>query len=374
MISHMPAITRRDGLVRGECGGLVRFVDTEEHFDTALCRLLGLEQYAADRFVLRWLEISSESGSKDAPVPLDVILSEIAAAWSSVSSRVDASRALPGEEITLAGQSLSADHLWASAIADADDFMMVGTAAAPFSHAWLVHAETGKRAGTPLYEEDYFEGEIERVGYGSYAEQAGWRIEKGRRQTRQVQAVMRWVDLQPTRCRILDVGCGYGYFRHGVDELGWLHDGLEVSDFAAVASREMFGFDTQVGELSDVRRPSAGYDVIVMWDFIEHVADPDASLGIARDLLRDGGLLFIRTPNLLAAERIVFGSDYHSLKLEHLHMFAPSSLAAALVAAGLEPVVTETEAHLLRGFLGARTAELAAMQRGSDFFVAARRV
>lgn len=367
-------ITRQDGVVRGEIENVVRFVDSEDHFDNALCRLLGLQREEAEHFVVRWLEISAGSYPAQGSLSLTDILKDLSAAWSSVSPRCSPTREVAPTGIALAGQSLLPDRVWAPAIADADEFMMVGTSAEPFAHAWLVHAATGERATAPHYEEDYFEGDVERVGYGSYGDQAAWRIEKGRRQARQVRAVMEWAGAASSGCRVLDVGCGYGYFRSGVAELGWAHDGLEVSDFAAAASREMFGFDTQVGELADVRRPPTGYDVIVMWDFIEHVADPDRALSMARALLCEGGFLFIRTPNLLAAEATVFGSDYHSLKLEHLHMFSPSSLAGALVAAGLEPVLTETEAHLLRGFVGPRIAELAATQRGSDFFAAARRI
>ena len=367
-------ITRRDGLIRGEVAGSVHFLDSEEHFDNGLCRLLGLSQEEGEAFVVRWLEFRSGSGLAQDVAPLAEVLEALSGAWSSLSTRVTPTRTIPLESTTLAGQQLIPSRVWAAAIADANDFMMVGPSVAPFPHAWLVDAATGQRAAAPLYEEDYFEGGIERVGYGSYANQAGWRIEKGRRQARHVSAVLKWTGYSPSSPLLLDVGCGYGYFRNAVGELGWSHHGLEVSDFAARASREMFGFDTQVGQLVDVPRPPNGYDAIVMWDFIEHLDDPDATLRTAHGLLCDRGLLFIRTPNLLAAEAMVFGSDYHSLKLEHLHMFSAGSLAAALVAAGLAPVVLETESHLLQGFLGSRTAELSATQQGSDFFVAAERV
>ncbi len=80
----------------------------------------------------------------------------------------------------------------------------------------------------------------------------------------------------------------------------------------------------------------------------------------------------IRTPSLDAAELKVFGSDYHSFKLEHLHVFSPESLAFMLSAAGLSPSFMTTESHMLRGFLGDRTSVLGASLQGSDIFCAAQ--
>jgi 2-polyprenyl-3-methyl-5-hydroxy-6-metoxy-1,4-benzoquinol methylase len=128
---------------------------------------------------------------------------------------------------------------------------------------------------------------------------------------------------------------------------------------------------THVGSLESMVYTGATFDIITMWDFLEHVDDPTAVLTSVRHALNGSGTLFVRTPNLAAAELGVFGNDYHSLKREHLHMFSPGSLAETLLASGFRPTFLTSESHLLQGFLGDRVARLAAEQRGSDLLAAA---
>ena len=109
-----------------------------------------------------------------------------------------------------------------------------------------------------------------------------------------------------------------------------------------------------------------------MWDFIEHVEDPIANLDIARELLVNGGLLFIRTPNLNAIEFEVFGSAYHSLKREHLNLFSAKSLSRCMTSSGLIPVMTLSESHLLSGFVRSEVPTWASTLRGSDLFAVGR--
>ena len=357
-----------------EIDGVVYFDDDVEHITQAFYRLMQMDDRSGRAFIARACDLAARRcGIPFRDMGLADAIAVLSDAWSDHDLVLGDGVPNDAESLSLGGFNLRAETLWSPAIADAHDHLMVGSLD-PLPHAWLVDRAHGRRPHAPEYEEEYFEGAVERVGYGSYAEQGGWRMEKSRRQVRQVRASMAFagVDSAPgTRC--LDVGCGYGYFRAAAGEVGWHHDGLEVSHFAAEIGHEMFGFQTFVGEMGDLlsSRPEL-YDVIVMWDFIEHVRDPDEVVRLARALLAPGGFVFVRTPSLMAVEREVFGSDYHSLKLEHLHVFSPESLARTLGRAGVEPVVLTTESHLLQGFLGSRVRELAVTNRGSDIFCGGR--
>ena len=98
--------------------------------------------------------------------------------------------------------------------------------------------------------------------------------------------------------KILDIGCGYGYFlaacraRYGYD----VH-GLEVSEWAARYAAERLGLSVTVGEIDTVDLPPNSYDVITMWHFLEHTRDPRQVILKAQDLLKDNGILVVDVPN-----------------------------------------------------------------------------
>lgn len=62
-----------------------------------------------------------------------------------------------------------------------------------------------------------------------------------------------------------------------------------------------------------------------MFDLIEHLADPERFLEQVAFVLRPGGVLTVKTPNLDCPEAEVFGPHYHSLKREHLAYLSADS-------------------------------------------------
>jgi 2-polyprenyl-3-methyl-5-hydroxy-6-metoxy-1,4-benzoquinol methylase len=267
------------------------------------------------------------------------------------------------------------DKIWASSIGADTTVAVIGNGF--LQHGVLVTTAGGvpRISPPPAYEEQYFEGEVDSLGYGKYLEQYDWRMEKSRRLIRQIKGVAYYLG-KPLEegIRLLDVGSAYGYFRKAASECRWKHDGLDVSRHAARISEKLFGFSTNVVTLEEFCAQEASrYDIITLFDAVEHVEDPQCLLGCAADLLTDGGLCVIRTPNILALEFEVLGPYYHSLTRAHLHYFSPKSLCHCLQSAGLTPVLITTESHLLQGFLGRELATYARLLRGSDILAIAQK-
>ncbi|MFW6108225.1 MAG: class I SAM-dependent methyltransferase [bacterium] len=117
---------------------------------------------------------------------------------------------------------------------------------------------------------------------------------------------LRWVEeLAPRRGRVLDVGCSKGYFLEVARDEGWDAVGVDLNRNAVDAARAR-GLDVRLGDLADwageaAAEPpleSASFDVITLFDLIEHTPEPRATLVACRRLLRPGGLLVITTPNI----------------------------------------------------------------------------
>ena len=145
--------------------------------------------------------------------------------------------------------------------------------------------------------------------------------------------------------RLLDIGCSTGLFLRAARDIGWTGQGLEYSPDSSRIAREEHGLEVKTGELRDGTYPAASFDVVTMWDVIEHVPDPFATLVQVRRILADGGQVLLKTPNadglyprlsLRLANRLGFWG--HAEPPGHLFQFSVASLSRLAERAGFRVV------------------------------------
>lgn len=352
-----------------ERDGVVWFSDTVDHWDNAVRRLLNFDEARGQAWVEQVLR------SLPRPTPECAAAEVIAALESGTRSFYkigqDTEPWAPARYAELDVFGSRVDRRWTDGVGMDVGFEIVGSN--DLEHGVLVSRETRRPAKPPVYEEQYFEGKTHGLGYGNYVAQTDWRMEKSRRYVRRIAGIAQFVG-RPTAqgTRLLDVGSGYGFFRAAAGEQGWVHDGEDVSAYAAKAGEEIFGFPTFVGTLEAfAAQTKSTYDVVTLFDTIEHIESPESFMRTVHQLLAPGGLCVLRTPNLRALEMDTFGRCQHSLKLEHLHYFSPRSMCHLCERVGLTPEFVTTESHLLSGFLGRHLASVRQQLRGSDLFFAA---
>ncbi len=180
----------------------------------------------------------------------------------------------------------------------------------------------------PLYERSYFEG----GEYRSYEEDAAALHANLRR-------FLRWIRRLVPAGRLLEIGSAYGYFldlaRPHYDSVG-----VEISEHAAAMARERLGVAVENVDYLTRAAPQDGYDVVCLWDTIEHLPRPDATIAKAARELGPGGVLCLTTGDfgsLLARARGRRWRQIHPPT--HLFFFTVCSLTALLRRCGLEPVL-----------------------------------
>lgn len=138
--------------------------------------------------------------------------------------------------------------------------------------------------------------------------------------------------------KLPDVGCAAGFFLSEADKRGWNVQGLDVSSFAVKYATDRFGFDVQQGSFTDLDYPKGIYDVVTMWDVIEHVPDPKAYIQQAASLLRSGGAFALATPDVNSLPARLTGKRWVGYKLseEHVYYFSASTLSRMLDEAGFD--------------------------------------
>jgi len=152
---------------------------------------------------------------------------------------------------------------------------------------------------------------------------------------------LEWIEHYKRKGTLLEVGAGIGLFLKVAKEDGWEVEGIEPSRWAADYGRKNFGVEIQPKTLVEVRL-SGPYDVVVMWDVLEHIVRPLDSLMRVNSLLRDDGLLFLSTVNIASFAGKVLGSRWPWLTRSHLFYFTPKTLTKMLEKAGFRVVEMKT--------------------------------
>ncbi len=156
---------------------------------------------------------------------------------------------------------------------------------------------------------------------------------------------------QPQPGRALDVGCATGEFLALLREQGWQVQGIEPNRAAADLARQRLGpASVQVATLEEASFPEAAFDLITLWDVLEHLPDPPAALRQVARWLRPGGMLALGVPNLASWDARLFGPYWIGWDApRHFFLFPDPTLRAILAAAGLPAFAS----HCLYGDYGA---------------------
>jgi 2-polyprenyl-3-methyl-5-hydroxy-6-metoxy-1,4-benzoquinol methylase len=136
--------------------------------------------------------------------------------------------------------------------------------------------------------------------------------------------------------RILDVGCGVGFFLEQAKNRGWDVYGTEYSKKAIEICREK-GIDMKEGVLVSDDFDISDFDVITSFEVIEHINNPVDEIEEIKKLLRKGGLFYCTTPNFNSLLRFYLKDAYEFINYpEHLSYYTKTTLTSLLQNAGFK--------------------------------------
>jgi SAM-dependent methyltransferase len=147
---------------------------------------------------------------------------------------------------------------------------------------------------------------------------------------------------EPKGARLLDVGCGTGWFLECAKEAGFDVSGLELGRELAEFTSDRLGIEVWNKPLSEMPIGDP-FDVITLFDVLEHVPDPKETLARIYGLLKPGGIALFFVPNLESLGfKILRGNSSLCMPVEHLFYFTESALRPVLEQAGFQTVYFST--------------------------------
>ncbi|MCP4366421.1 MAG: class I SAM-dependent methyltransferase [Planctomycetes bacterium] len=178
------------------------------------------------------------------------------------------------------------------------------------------------------------------------------------------------IESQRKRGRLLDVGCGRGYFLELAGQRGWETHGVELSTSASRYARQSLRLQVYEGELKGARFPDESFDVVTAWNVIDQLYDPRGELEEIHRILKKDGLLALRVSNLTfhlmlhrcfrALNIIALGAVGPKAPTAfHIYMFSPGSIKMMLekaryVDVRVENTVLDPEVPALVSLAGVR--------------------
>lgn len=162
--------------------------------------------------------------------------------------------------------------------------------------------------------------------------------------TERVSIMARYVDVpDDATVAYLDVGCSTGFVVEAAAVRGWRGIGIDLNP-SAVEFGLQRGLDLRHTALEDEAFDPESFHAVSLFDVLEHLLHPQATLDAAVRLIKPGGILFLYVPNYDSASRLFLGADAHFIwPTHHLNYYTPSTLTDLMRRSGLDVVMMTTE-------------------------------
>jgi len=138
--------------------------------------------------------------------------------------------------------------------------------------------------------------------------------------------------------KLLDVGANTGVFLQEFKAYSKNIQGIEPSEEAAATAKRMFGHNVENAVIANAQLNDNTFDIISMWDVIEHLYDPRNDLETLFQKLKPGGVIFITTHDVSDWFAKVMGASYPAYMYQHFFHFSHKTLSLMLENAGFRVI------------------------------------
>ena len=167
---------------------------------------------------------------------------------------------------------------------------------------------------------------------------------------------------------LLDVGCAGGAFLKAASDFGFKVTGIEPSRWMGDYARSLYNVNVQEGTLTQDMFRRETFDIVTLWDVIEHLSHPHEVLQTVHDCLKPGGLLVVTYPDIGSTAARILGSHWPFYLSVHLSYYNRETMREQLRRASFN--VLHMRAYwqsLTFGYLFTRLSKYLPVSRLSPF-------
>ena len=135
---------------------------------------------------------------------------------------------------------------------------------------------------------------------------------------------------------LLDIGTAAGGFLAAATKRGWKAEGCEPNRWLAAWGSKHYGVRIRSGSVFEQPYEPSSFDVVTLWDVIEHTTNPREMIEHCRGLLKPGGVLVVNYPDIGSWIARALGRRWLFLTSVHLHYFDRRTMTRFLESAGFD--------------------------------------
>ena len=135
--------------------------------------------------------------------------------------------------------------------------------------------------------------------------------------------------------KLLDIGTASGSFIYMAKKRGWDVEGIELNKYLIKWAKENYKLDIKQGTLFQ-NKFSNKFDVITLWDVLEHVTNPTKTLERCNELLKDDGIFVVNYPDYKSWIAFLLGEKWAFYLSVHLYYFDKETIEKILNKCGFE--------------------------------------
>jgi ubiquinone/menaquinone biosynthesis C-methylase UbiE len=141
--------------------------------------------------------------------------------------------------------------------------------------------------------------------------------------------------------KILDIGTANGSFLYVAKKKGWEVFGVEPNKWLCDWAKKNYDIEIKPGILSDYRFEDEFFDVVCLWDVLEHVPDPTAVLTECKRILKKGGVIVVNYPDIGSLPSKIMRRKWVFLLSVHLYYFTSQTIGKMLNKTGFDVIVNK---------------------------------
>lgn len=135
--------------------------------------------------------------------------------------------------------------------------------------------------------------------------------------------------------KVLDIGTAGGAFLEAAERYGYDVYGMEPS-LDLVKRGQNRGLQIEQGTIESHNFEPNSFEMICLWDVIEHLPTPKAALIEIKKLLKPNGILLINFPDIGTMQAKLAGKRFWWILSVHLHHFTRDTISKIFIKSGFE--------------------------------------
>jgi 2-polyprenyl-3-methyl-5-hydroxy-6-metoxy-1,4-benzoquinol methylase len=147
----------------------------------------------------------------------------------------------------------------------------------------------------------------------------------------------------PQKGRLLDIGCSYGHFIKVAQKRKWDVWGVDLNEEAILYLKKDYHQKVLAQDVLKIKLPACYFDLITLWDVLEHLPQPFLTLKKIRFWLKDKGLLALQVPNINSLTARITKEKWPWLTpSDHLFHFSPKTIKKLLEKSNFKVIKLKT--------------------------------